>query len=226
MTHPILDSLRSNLQARADAEVARGMQAYLKTDQPFYGVKSGPRREILRAARREFPLDSQADYREVINDLWQGVHREEMYLALDVAEKCRAFRTLESWPIYVGLVESSTWWDTLDWIAAKLVGELVLEHRQLEEYLVQWRVAPGMWVRRTSLLAHLKHKERTNTVLLAETILILAPEKEFFIRKAIGWVLREYAKSDPAWVRGFVGEHTDRLSGLSRREALKNIGGE
>lgn len=224
MTHPLVSHVRSALFRLADSATAAEMQAYMRTDQPFYGVKSKPRGAVFAQAKREFPIKTATEYRRVIFTLWRGTYREEMYLALDVAEGFRAFRSLESWPTYVELVHTAPWWDTLDWIAGKIVGPLVLQHRELEAYLVVWRESPSMWVRRASLLAHLKHKVQTNRDLLAETILLLASEEEFFIRKAIGWVLREYAKSNPFWVSEFVAGHADELSSLSRREALKHIG--
>jgi 3-methyladenine DNA glycosylase AlkD len=125
--------------------------------------------------------------------------------------------------LYERLVRSAPHWDTLDWIAAKLISPLVRQHREFEAELIKWSADDNFWVRRAALLAHLHHKEETNTDLLGQTILRLCHEKEFFIRKAIGWVLRDYAYTDPAWVRAFVAAHETELSGLSRREALKQI---
>ncbi len=223
MSHPIVVELRGQLSAQANTDYAVAMQAYMKTDQPFYGVKSKARRANFRTARQRYPIISRDEYRDVIFDLWRGAHREEMYLALDVAELVKPYRDLKSWPIYVTLMESAPWWDTLDWIAGKIMSLMILEHRELEPELVGWRVDENMWVRRASLLAHLKHKTATNTGLLGETIEMLAHEEEFFIRKAIGWVLREYSKTDPAWVRDFVAAHENELSPLSKREAMKYV---
>lgn len=223
MSHPFVDKARAEMLARANADDAASMQAYMKTAQPFYGVKSKARRTIFRAARRRYPINSREEYRDVIFELWQGVYREEMYLALDVAELVRPYRDIESWPIYVELMASASWWDTLDWIAGKIMGLLILEHRELEAALIQWRVDESMWIRRASLLAHLKHKAATNPELLGDTIMLLAHEEEFFIRKAIGWVLREYSKTNPAWVGAFVRSHEDALSSLSKREAMKYV---
>ena len=223
MPHPLVDELRAEMSAQAEIDDAHAMQAYMKTDQPFYGVKSKPRRAIFRNAVRRRPIASRHEYQDVIFELWAGVYREEMYLALDVAELIRPYRDLESWPTYVTLMESAPWWDTLDWIAGKIMSLLILEHCELEQDLIRWRVDENMWVRRASLLAHLKHKNATNTGLLGETILLLAHEEEFFIRKAIGWVLREYSKTDPKWVGYFVAAHGTALSPLSKREAMKYV---
>lgn len=216
--------LRAEMEKVADPGKAAPMQAYMKTDQPFYGIQAGPRRDIFKEATRLFNVESRDEYEAIVLDLWEGVHREEMYQALEVVERYKAFRDPQSWPLYDHLVRTSPSWDTLDWIAGKIIGTLVLQHRELEQELIRWRTDPNFWVRRASLLAHLRHKERTNTDLMAETIVLLSHEKEFFIRKAIGWVLRTYARVDPGWVRTFVAQHQHDLSGLSKREALKHIG--
>ncbi len=225
MSHPLVIALRQAMSEAADPTKASSMQAYMKTDQPFYGVQAGPRRQIFRAARKQYPIRSREEYEENIRDLWGGVYREEMYLALDLAEGAKAYRDLASWPLYVDLMRTATNWDTLDWIAAGLLGDLLRHHREKEAEVRTWVDDNNLWVRRTALLIHLKHKHETNLPMLSAAILHLAPEKEFFIRKAIGWVLRETAKTDPDWVRAFVTDHTAQLSGLSVREAMKHLKG-
>lgn len=219
----LIAAVRADLVRLADGEKAPAMQAYMKTTQPFYGVAADVRRRALKAALRRHPITSREAYAAVVFALWQGTHREEQYQALEVAEAVKPFRDLASWPIYAQLVHESTWWDTLDWIAAKLVSPLIVRHRQLEAELLRWSEAESLWVRRAALLAHLHHDAATNTDLLATLILRLCHEQEFFVRKAIGWVLRDYSYTNPEWVEGFVAAHADRLSGLSRREALKAL---
>ena len=221
--HPIIPAIRDGLQKASDPQKARQMQAYMKTEQPFYGVQAPERRRLLRAAARIYPITSRRQYNRVILTLWNGKYREEMYQALGVAEWIKAYRDAASFPLYEKLIKTAPNWDTLDWIAGKLVSTLILSNRQLESRLVAWSSSPNMWVRRASLLAHLHHRELTNTDLLAETILKLAPEKAFFIRKAIGWVLRDYSYTDPHWVARFIDRHAQVLSTLSRREALAHI---
>jgi len=221
--HPMAGFLREEMKKAGDPVKAEGMQNYLKTGQPFYGVQAGPRRKIFRDASKRFEISSRDEYEELILDLWNGQYREDMYLALDAAEHYREYRDEKSWPLYENLMKSATNWDTLDWICAKLISPLVTSNRHFEKKLILWSRAESFWVRRASLLAHLHHRERTNTRLLAGTILKLCREREFFIRKAIGWVLRDYSYTDPAWVQGFVEKHEGSLSGLSIREALKQI---
>lgn len=219
--HPIVPFLQSELQQAADPERAPSMQAYMKTEQFFYGISAPVRKAIFKQARLQFTIDTMDDYESVVRTLWAGESREEMYCALEVAVYFKKFRCDASMPLYEDLIHTSPSWDTLDWIAANLIGPVVKANRQHEKKLKEWRLSDNFWVRRTSLLAHLKHKESTNTELLEETIEILMEEKEFFIRKAIGWVLRDYSRTDGEWVEDFVERHAEGLSGLSKREALK-----
>jgi 3-methyladenine DNA glycosylase AlkD len=221
--HPMVEFLTAEMKKMGDAEKAPSMQAYMKTNQPFYGIQAGPRRKIFMQAKRQYPIKSKSEYFEIISELWNGTYREDMYQALEVAEAYKDYIDEESWDFFEGLVRTATNWDTLDWIAAKLISPLIICNRKFEKKLLAWSKDENMWVRRASILAHLRQKENTNTEFLAKIILSLSQEKEFFIRKAIGWILREYAYTDPNWVANFVNANREKLSGLSIREALKNI---
>ncbi len=220
---PITKYIKNELKQHGDAIKAPQMQAYMKTDQPFYGVQSKLRKQIFRDAIRKYPIISQEEWEEVILELWNGIHREEMYQALEVAERYKKYHDESAWVLFEKLLRSATNWDTVDWLSLNLIGRLVEQYRHFEKNLWEWTDDENFWVRRASLLAHLKHKEKTNIKLLSQTILKLAHEKEFFIRKAIGWVLRQYSYTDPDWVVQFVRQYKDKLSGLSKREALKAI---
>lgn len=215
--------LINQLQQSANRQKAPQMQAYMKTQQPFYGVAAPDRKKLFREAKKQFSISSQREYEDTVLTLWQASHRESQYQALEVAEAFKAFRNPDSMGLYEELLLSAENWDTVDWIAITLVGLLVLKHPSLENQLVDWRGHDNFWMRRSSLIAHIKHKDHTNTDLLSDTIVTLCHETEFFIRKAIGWVLREYSKTDPGWVEAFVLDNETRLSGLSKREALKRI---
>ncbi|UAA37684.1 DNA alkylation repair protein [Paraneptunicella aestuarii] len=221
--HPFVKLVKARLEQSADPGKAVQMQAYMKTSQPFYGVQAAERKKQISEIKKQHPLSSFDEYQTIILQLWQSPHREEMYQALEVAERFRQFRTPEAMPLYEYLIETANNWDTLDWIATKLVGDLVLKHPELESFLITWREHSSFWVRRAALLAQLKHKKDTNLQLLADSITALMHEKEFFIQKAIGWVLRELAKTNPDWVSMFVNQHEAQLSGLSKREALKYV---
>jgi len=220
---PITKYIKSELERQSNASKAPRMQAYMKTVQPFYGVQSKLRKQIFRDAIRKYPIQSQKEWERVILELWNGTHREEMYQALEVAERYKKYHDESTWQLFEHLLRSATNWDTVDWLSSNLIGRLVEKYRHFEKELWEWSDDDNYWVRRASLLAHLKHKEKINIKLLSQTILKFAHEKEFFIRKAIGWVLRQYSYTDPDWVIQFIENHENKLSGLSKREALKAI---
>ena len=223
---PIIKYIKTELSHKGDAKKAPQMQAYMKTDQSFYGVQSKLRKQIFRDAIKKYPIISQQEWKYVILELWNGTHREEMYQALEIAERYKIYHDESAWNLFDTLLRSATNWDTVDWLSSNLIGQLVYKYRHFEKQLEEWSEDDNFWARRASLLSHLKHKEKTNIILLSQTILKLAHEKEFFIRKAIGWVLRQYSYINPDWVLQFVRIHKDKLSGLSKREALKAINRE
>lgn len=221
--NPMVSYLRNELQKAADAEKARPMEAYMKNLQRFYGVAMPARKKMFQSARKQYDIHSYEEYESVVKELWSGKFREELYFAIDIAMRYKAFRTDKAMKLYENMLKSADNWDTVDTIASHLVGELVLHNRKHEARLKKWARSKNMWLRRTSLLAHLRHKKQTNVRLLQETILLLTDENEFFIQKAIGWILRQYAYSDPKWVRQFVKKHSGRMSNLAKREALKHF---
>jgi 3-methyladenine DNA glycosylase AlkD len=128
-------------------------------------------------------------------------------------------------PVYRHVLVTGAWWDVVDDAAAHLVGPLLLAHpAEVGPVLREWAVDDDRWLRRTSVIAQLLAKERTDLDLLTTAIDANLDDRDFFLRKAIGWALRQHARTDPDWVRAFVAERGDRLSPLSRREALKHLG--
>jgi 3-methyladenine DNA glycosylase AlkD len=222
--HPIVPFLRAELQKHSDPKRAEAMQAYMKTSQAFHGVSAVPLKKVFRAGRLRYDIKTFDEYQSVIKTLWIGKSREEMYLAIMAAKYYKVFRTDRAMPLYESMLRSASNWDLVDDIAAHLVGDLVLQNRKHEARLRKWTKSENFWMRRSAILAHLFHKKKTNTKLLEETLTGMMHEKEFFIRKAIGWSLRQYAKTDPNWVKRFVRKYENQLSGLSRREALKHVG--
>ncbi len=219
----IQEQIRLSLRQLASADKAGPMQAYMKTTQPFYGVQAKQRKELLRKIKEQFLPETPEELQSVVWSLWQGDYREEMYMALELIDAYPKMESIDSFSFYQELVHTAPHWDTLDWIAGGGVSRVFKRHKHLFSEIEKWITADGMWVRRASILAHLKHKEDTYLDLLAPTILRLAPEKEFFIRKAIGWVLRDLSYSKQDWVRNFVQQNDGKLAGLSKREALKHL---
>ena len=210
----------------ADPDKAAGMQAYMKTDMPFYGVQKPGRTEIMRYLAREYPPRTFDEYERLIGALWEMSHREEKYLALGVATHHAQFIAPQSLPLYTRLIQEGAWWDFVDETATHLVREVVRTH-PVEAWIEvdTWIDDDDVWLRRAAIICQVGLKEHTDPARLFRFCEARAFEKEFFIRKAIGWALREYAKTDPNAVAAFVRRHREQLSGLSVREATKHIRG-
>lgn len=220
----LVSFVAEELAARADADKAAAMAAYMKTDMPFYGVKKSGRTEVYRAVKKRFPITDNTTYRRAVESLWERPHREEKYLGIRIAMQHQEFVTGENLDLYRHLIIDGAWWDFVDGVAVTCVGMVFLRERETTAPVIeQWVDDDVMWLRRTSLIAPLKHKAATDYTMLFDHCLRRAAEKEFFIRKAIGWTLREYAKTEPARVRAFLIENREQLSGLSFREAAKHL---
>ncbi len=212
------------LAAVADPSKAEGMQAYMKTDMPFYGVQKPARADILRDLVNGFPPADRPEYEQLVDGLWDLPHREEKYLALGVARHFRKYVTPEALPLYRRLIVEGAWWDLVDEVATQLIGDLVVRSPdEVWPVVDTWIADENMWLRRTAIICQVGAKERTDADRLFRFCAQRAFEKEFFIRKAVGWALRQYAREEPELVARFVVDHRDRLSGLSYREATKHI---
>jgi 3-methyladenine DNA glycosylase AlkD len=228
----LVDELRRRIAGAADPARAPQMQAYMKSALPFRGVSSVPLRAITRAVVPAHPLPDRSAWESAVLELWDdAAYREERYAALAVAghRLYRVHRDPSALDLYRHLVVTGAWWDLVDTIAAHHVREILERHPDgVTPVLEQWAVDDDLWLRRTALLSQLGRKSDTDTDLLRRSLERNLEDsrhgREFFIRKALGWALRDYARTDPEWVRAFVAEHEGRLSGLSRREALKHLG--
>ncbi|MCQ4208229.1 DNA alkylation repair protein [Streptomyces longispororuber] len=210
--------------AAADAERAAQIRAYMKDVAPFLGLTSPVRRELSRTVLDGTPRPDETDLTAVALRCWALPEREYAYFAVDYLR--RHVRRLSSGflPVARRLVTTVPWWDTVDLLAAHVVGGLVSADPKLLAAMDAWIDDPDLWVARTALLHQLRYKDATDAERLFAYCLRQAGHPDFFIRKAIGWALREYAKTDPDAVRSFVAAHRDVLAPLSVREALKNVG--
>lgn len=224
----LVHDLRARLAAAADPAAAPGMQAYMKSDLPYYGVRASSCRAIFSEVIAAHPLPDRAAWLTAAGRLWdEATHREELYAALAVLRDRRyaEHRDPEVLPLYRHVLVTGAWWDVVDDAAAHLVGPLLLAHpAEVGPVLRAWAVDEDRWLRRTAVIAQLFAKDRTDLDLLTAAIDANIDDRDFFLRKAIGWALRQYARTDPDWVRAFVADRGDRLSPLSRREALKHVG--
>lgn len=212
------------LSRRANPEKAEGMQAYMKTEMPFYGVQKPGRSPIVKHLVEKFPPRDRDEYEHLVLALWALPHREEKYIAQGVAVAHSEYIVPESLPLYRQLLVEGAWWDFVDEVATHLIRPLVIGYPQDTWPVVdEWIDHEDMWLRRAAIICQVGAKEATDAERLFRFCSKRAHEREFFIRKAIGWALREYAKTDSEAVAGFVIDERDQLSGLSFREATKHI---
>ena len=212
------------LSAQANPEKAEGMQWYMKTEMPFYGVQKPGRVVIVRGLVKQVEPATPKEYRELVLAFWNLPHREEKYIALALARHFDDFVTPDQLDLYRRLIVEGAWWDFVDEVATKLIRSNVAGFPTDTWSIVDpWIDDADMWLRRTAILCQIGLKEATDTDRLFAFCRARMHEKEFFIRKAIGWALREYAKTDPEAVAAFATANKEDLSGLSYREGTKHI---
>ena len=213
------------MAAAADPERAIGMQAYMKSTMPYYGIRLPGVRTISRDVFGDVEMSCD-EWRKTLLALWRGARRrEERYAAayLLTMKRHRACVTPGLMPVLEEMVVSGAWWDHVDELAM-VIGDLLHEHpKQIRPMIRKWSTDPNLWKRRVSIICQLRFKRETDLDLLYSNIEPNLGDRDFFIRNAIGWALRQYAWTDPQEVARYVRKHEAQLSGLSRREALKNI---
>ena len=214
--------IREALREAADPVLAPGQQAYMKSAMPFLGVRVPEARRLAAQAARG--VADVAELRDAALDLWRAAEYREQRYAAQALMALRPLRgLLDLLPVHEEMVRTGAWWDHVDEVAHRLADLLDAHPDELALELRVWAGDEDQWIRRASIIAQLGRKDRVDRALLTDTIEANIADREFFLRKAIGWALREVARTDPDWVRAFVDAHPD-LSPLSRREALKHLG--
>ena len=222
----LIEALRAALREAAVPEKAPAMQAYMKSTMPYLGVSSPERGRVLRAVFAAHPLEGVEAWRDTALALWrEATHREERYTAIALASH-RAYAahlTRAALPMLQEFIVDGAWWDHVD-ETANLVGDLLRDDRAwMTREMRAWSTDESLWKRRVSIICQLRFKAATDLDLLYANIEANLDDRDFFIRKAIGWALRQHARTDPGEVLRYVRAHEDRLSGLSKREALKHV---
>ena len=217
-----INSLDQEFRKQANSRVAKAQSAYMRNQFDFYGLTTSKRRNIQQPLFQEYNLSLTPDLKKIIRRLWKKEEREYQYCAQELIFQ----NTQQFTPEYINLFEfmitHKSWWDTIDFLSPKLVGTYFnLYPEKKEDQVEKWLCSNNIWLQRSCLLFQLKYKHNLNTELLTHIIYSLLNSKEFFINKAIGWILREYSKTNSRWVVDFV-EKTS-LSKLSSKEALKFV---
>lgn len=224
MTPALVAMIRDGLRAAADPERAPKMQAYMKSAMPFLGVPAPTVRSVVSAARRAHPPADVDELRAVVLDLWDdATYREERYAAQNLLRGALGKGDPALLPLHRHIAVTGAWWDHVDEVARHIAALHDAHPAATAAVVREWSRGDDLWLRRLAILSQLGRRDRLDTGLLADVIEPAIDEPEFFLRKAIGWALREHGRTDPDWVRAYVAENEARLSGLSRREALKHL---
>lgn len=220
----VVESLAYDLKVKGDTDQAVAMSRYMKNKYAFFGVQSFDRKTILKQYKKQAQdLVKQGYLEELILQLWEYEEREMQYCAIELMDASRKFYTPQTIDLIERLILQKSWWDTVDVLAEKMAGKFFLQYPDLRNKRInEWINHTDFWLNRSAILHQLGYRHKTDFEILKDAILphILSPE--FFIRKAIGWALRQYSKFNPKQVIQFVQDHPE-LSGLSKKEALRLI---
>jgi 3-methyladenine DNA glycosylase AlkD len=228
-TAPVVEAVRSALAAAGDPDRAVAQQAYMKSSMPYRGITAPELTALLRPLLADPALQppDRGSWDGAVRELWDGAtHREERYAATALSghRAYRRWQDLDALELYRHLVVTGAWWDHVDEIASQRVGPILLSHREeVKPVMLDWAEDSDRWLRRSAIISQLTFRDLTDVGLLRATIEPNLDDTSFWLRKAIGWALRQYARTDPDWVRATVEEYGARLSGLSRREALRHL---
>jgi 3-methyladenine DNA glycosylase AlkD len=225
----LISAVRSELEHLADPARAPQMQRYMKSEMPYRGVPSPAQKQVARKVFLEHLLSCRDDWLDTVLALWrEAAFREERYLTIALAghARYRDYRTPEVLPLVEELVVTGAWWDLVDAVATHMLAELLGSYpAEMRPEIFAWSRDPSLWKRRSSIICQIGRKKETDLDLLYGCIEPNLSDRDFFIRKAIGWALRAHAWTDPDEVVRYVSANKSRLSPLSRREALKNVPG-
>lgn len=208
--------LKRTYRANADAKRAAPMRAYMREQFPFLGLMRKTRDELDKT------IDVDEDVLDVARACWSLPEREYQYFGMKLLRKHAKKLDASAIELLKELITTKSWWDTVDELAINVVGPMVTSHPTLKQTMDAWSRSEDLWLARTAILHQNKYRTRTDAARLFRYCAARAGEKDFFMRKAIGWALREYSATAPAAVRAFVAEHPE-LSPLSVREALRKI---
>ena len=226
MNTQLVHDIRQALANNANPDKAEGMRAYMKSEMPYRGVQKPTRSKLVSEVLRTNPLSDKQAWQGTVLDLWRNAeYREERYVALDFAgaPQYRAFRTLDTLPMFEEIVVSGAWWDYVDEVATHRLRELLeLYPKNIARSMRSWSRDENMWKRRSAIICQISRKEETDLCLLFDCIDPNLLHPDFFIRKGIGWALRSLAWTNLKVVEDYVNRNSDRISRLSAREALKN----
>ncbi|MCM3731382.1 DNA alkylation repair protein [Fictibacillus nanhaiensis] len=217
-----IDQLRNALQMKENKEDAEKMKQYMRGQFKYFGLRAPAMKEAFKNFIKENGLPAHRELYSFLKEAWSMPEREMQMAGLSIADKLKKEMTIKDieWIEYI--IVNKSWWDTVDHIAKHIAGFYFTKFpEQIHPVTERWIASKNIWLMRSAILFQLGYKDKTDKALLAHIIKETKYEQDFFIRKGIGWALREYAKDNPDWVWEYV--HKEELSPLSYKEAIKNI---
>jgi 3-methyladenine DNA glycosylase AlkD len=217
---PFVKAITEALRDLADADNAFKMRKYMRDKYPFLGVNKPERQEVFKHLYKLH--GSSQDWFDISSELFAMPEREFQYVAMEYVKQAKKSWDTRLPALFEQWVGEESWWDVVDFLAPQILGPYFLQFpAERDVWIQRWMNSGNFWLQRFCLVFSLGYKDKTDAVLLAKNIQALSSSKEFFIQKAIGWALRQYARTDPDWVREFVANNA--LAPLSKREALKHV---
>jgi 3-methyladenine DNA glycosylase AlkD len=225
--HRLVEDIRRTLAEHADPARAAGQQRYMRSAMPYRGLTAPQLKAALRPLLATYVPEGRAEWEETVRELWDhATHREEWYAAIALVRHRRARDWLDSdvLPLLRHLVVTGAWWDVVDDVATHPLGDTLDRHRAaVTPVLRAWATDDDLWLRRAAVICQVGDGDRTDVGLLTFAVEANLDDTSFWLRKAIGWALRDRARTDPDGVRAAVATYGDRLSPLSRREATRHL---
>ncbi len=223
----LLRELRRELSRIGDPQRAARQRAYMKSAMPYHGVATRGLRAACKKLFADMELPTRDSWKGQVLSLWRGAKfREERHAAIELTghRLAKPFQTPAAMPLYEEIIVTGAWWDYVDLVASRRVGPILRDYPQpMKRMMLAWSMSPNIWKRRTSIICQLGFKCATDLDLLYACIEPSIDSPQFFLRKAIGWSLRQYAWTDRGEVKRYIEKNLARLSSLTVREALKNV---
>lgn len=213
--------LKKQMESHADPLQAKKMAAYMKNHFLFYGIPSPKRKALYKDFLKEEKTKKIVDW-ELLDQCFEDKHREFQYFACDYLVALAFYIPFEELDRIKAYIQKGNWWDTTDALD-QVIGKIGLRDTRIKQAMILWSRSDELWIKRAAIDHQLLYKEKTDTQLLETILLNGLGSNEFFINKAIGWVLRQYSKTNPRWVESFIKQHHTALSSLIIKEASKYL---